>query len=96
LLLSFRYERAFRYAVKLLVWDLSNFITKAFSVIDFIKTLLSLWPISLDMICLYFHWILQSLLFLSLFFPDQDFTEQRVFQFPWVCWLSHGFVVIEV
>jgi hypothetical protein len=42
----------------LFLWDLSNFIMKALSALNFLLTLLSFCPISLIMMCLYFHWIL--------------------------------------
>ena len=59
-------SRDFRCSVKLLVWDLCNFFVKTHNT-TFLLTLPSLCPLSLGVLFIHFHWILESLSFLSLF-----------------------------
>ena len=80
---------------KFLYWDLVIWI--------FHLLLFLLCPISLDILCLHFQWVLESLWFLSLFLHWQsDHMEETcpvsmsvwAFYFCWSSTLSHGDLII--
>jgi len=61
------FSRAFKCTFKWIVWKLS--LWRYLVLWPFPIVLLSLYPINLSMLCLHFHWILESFRFLPLFFP---------------------------